>query len=110
MAGSLKKINASGAVDLGEMGRVVTQLQANVGEALTPLQNKPILDGIMLSKLEIVSGSNLVQHKLGRKVVGYFVISQSAASQFYDNIQTNTSASSFSITATSPCNVNLWVF
>ncbi len=110
MAGSLKKINTSGAVDVPELSRVVTQLQANVAEALTPLQNKPILDGIFLRNIVLISGDNLIQHKLGRKVVGYWAASQNAASQFYDNIQTNTSLTNFSLTATSPCTVNLWVF
>jgi len=110
VAGSLKKINAANVKDLNELGRVVTNLQANVADALTPLQNKPILDGIFLREVAIVSGSNLIQHKLGRKLVGYFVVSQSAASTFFDDIQSTTSTTSFSITATSPCKVNLWVF
>lgn len=110
MAGSFKKINTSNATDIPELSRVVTQLQANVGEALTPLQNKPILDGIFLRGIVLISGDNLIQHKLGRKVVGYWPTSQTAASQFYDNIQTNTSLTNFILTATSPCTVNLWVF
>lgn len=110
MAGNLKKINASGNIDIGELGRIVTNLQANVADALTPLQNKPILDGILLRSLSVLSGSNTIQHKLGRKIVGYFVVSQTAASGFHDDIQSTSSKTSFVLTATNPCTLNVWIF
>lgn len=109
MAGSFKKINASGAVDAGELARVVTQLQANVADALTPLQNKPLLDGQLITAT-LLAATNTIQHKLGRKVIGYLVVSQSASSAFHDNIQVNSSDSNFTITASVACTVNLWVF
>lgn len=105
-----KKINASGATDAGELSRVVTSLQDNVAAALLPIQTKLILDGAFVSGVNLITGNNTVQHKLGRKIIGYFVVSQSAASTFFDDIQSTKSATSFVLCSGSPCSVNLWVF
>jgi len=48
-------------------------VQDNVREALQPFITNPLLDGVYLEDLELQSGENLIEHKLGRDYRGYIL-------------------------------------
>jgi hypothetical protein len=50
-------------------------VQDNVREALQPFITNPLLDGVLLENLDLNSGENLIEHKLGRDYRGYVLCS-----------------------------------
>ncbi len=87
------------------------RLQDNVDRALNGVQMVPINSGQFTEKLALVVGDNTIEHKLGRKVTGYSVASQNAASAFYDNLQTGTDLGlNFTLNSSAVCTVILWVY
>lgn len=109
---SFKKATAQSSEDLV---RLFNLLQANIEKALTPVMRTPILDGVLLENVNLVSGAvNKVEHKLGRKVRGYLIVSNSTPASIYDYLN-NTAYDSqrdvyLSLSTSASCTVNLWVF
>lgn len=56
---------------------------------LNPLLANPLIQGQILSDVKLLTGANTINHGLGRKLVGYFVILNSASVTFYDSQLTN---------------------
>ena len=52
-------------------------------KALDDLGANPLNSGAILKSIALTAGSNSVSHKLGRKLQGYIVVSQDAASSFF---------------------------
>jgi hypothetical protein len=68
-----------------DLGRV----QDNLVRTLDPLVNTPILAGNLLQNIPLVIGANIVNHKLGRNLVGWIIVRQRAAASVYDTQDTN---------------------
>lgn len=58
-------------------------MQTRWSKLIEPFLSKPIINGIILSDLNLVSGNNVINHKLQRNLQGYIVVAQNAAAQFY---------------------------
>lgn len=56
---------------------------------LNPVIGNPLVNGLVLSNIPLVSGTNVINHKLGRNLQGYIVILKSANVDIYDSQQTN---------------------
>jgi len=54
-------------------------LQTTWASQLNPLLKNPLSNGQVLKSLPLTSGSNVVDHKLGRKLQGWFLVRQRAA-------------------------------
>lgn len=53
----------------------VNQLQRNVAKVVEPIASNPLVNGIILTEVSLVtSDPNFVNHKLGRKLQGWFVV------------------------------------
>ncbi len=57
--------------------------------SLNPLLGNPLMSGRMINGVSLVSGNNVINHGLQRKLTGYFVVLNSAAATFYDRQATN---------------------
>jgi myo-inositol-hexaphosphate 3-phosphohydrolase len=91
--------------------REITLLQANVEAALTALISTGLLNGALLTDIELSSGANTVEHKLGRKIQGRLIVAQSAAADLSDNISSSDNLEqNFVLTSSAACTVSLWVF
>jgi hypothetical protein len=69
--------------------RVTNQIQDNITKVVNPLTNIPLNSGSLLQSVSLVSGVNSVNHKLGRALVGWFIVRQRAAASVYDTQDTN---------------------
>jgi hypothetical protein len=71
------------------------------------LNKKPIIDGILIERLNISSGSNQIEHKLGRIPRGYIIVASTAAVNVY-----NGSMGEYLIPLVSDASatISLWVF
>lgn len=80
-------------------------------QALNPVLNSPLATANILEAIPLVSGANVINHKLGAKLQGYVVILNSAAATFYDSQQLNPSPErTLILNASAPTTVSILVF
>jgi len=88
------------------------QVQTNIEEALNPVINSAIVDGVLIKNvcLEALK-ANLVQHKLGREPLGWIVVRKRQDSRIWDIQDANVNKKrSIAITCSHSVTVDLWVF
>jgi hypothetical protein len=78
---------------------------------LDPVVSSPILAGRQLDGIVLVTGSNTINHGLGRKLQGYFVVLNSASATFYDTQSTNASTQlTLALVSSADTTISLWVY
>lgn len=86
-------------------------LQSNWASLLDPLLDNPITKGLILENVQLVSGTNTINHKLGRKLKGWWIVRQRAAAAIYDTQDTNpTPAVNLKLTSDANVSVDILVF
>ncbi len=110
---AFKKITAQNGDQ--DVSRLLNTVQFNVEKMLAPLARTVILDGLLLENVTVRStGINSIEHKLGRKVRGYILVSTSTPTSLYDYLNNTTYDSQkdlyLLLSSTADCVVNLWVF
>lgn len=91
--------------------RPLNQVQQNVQQALQPIINSQILNGNQLDGVVLVAGSNTIEHKLGRKLIGYIVCRKDANISIWDTQATNLFESkTLLLEASGPATISLWVY
>lgn len=89
----------------------VNQLQQNLILSLTPVLQNPIVSGLLIKSVALAAGSNAVNHKLGRPLIGWFMTRQRASASVYDNQDANQNNSvTLLLVASAPIVVDLFVF
>ncbi len=66
-------------------------LQTGWSTQLNPVLSNPSLKSIILPNIVLAIGSNVINHRLGRKLQGYRVVRQRALASLYDNQDSNQS-------------------
>lgn len=56
---------------------------------INPVIANPLTNGNLLTSIKVVSGKNTINHGLGRKLQGYIVVMNNAATTFYDSQSAN---------------------
>ena len=56
---------------------------------LNPVLQNPLLNGRLIQNVSVVSGQNVINHGLGRKLQGYIVVLNDSNVTFYDDQATN---------------------
>lgn len=95
--------------------RVMNQLQDNIANLLEPtattVQESPLLSGKILEKVVLTTGSNTIQHTLGRPLKGWFIVRQRASATLYDTQDSNaTPQVTLLLTASAGVTVDIYVF
>ena len=86
-------------------------MQGSWDSQLNPMLANPSLKCIILKNVELVSGSNVVNHLLGRKLQGWRIVRQRAAASIHDNQDNNQSpALTLLLISSAPVSVDLEVF
>lgn len=62
----------------------LAMLQNTWASQLDPIIGLPIVKGLILPSVSLVSGTNEVNHRLGRKLQGWWIVRQRAAASIYD--------------------------
>ena len=83
-------------------------LQTQWGSQLNPLLAQPFSNGLILKTIQLTTGSNVINHLLGRTQQGWMITDQDASASVYRSAPFN----SLTLTLTSSANVtvNLFVF
>lgn len=92
--------------------REFNQYQSNVSSAMNPILNNPLSYGSILQDLTLSVGTNVVNHKLGRSLQGWFPVRyQGSWAQIYDEQNTNaTPQTTLILVSSAEVTVNLYVF
>ena len=87
------------------------QLETQWKSQLDPVLSNQLLQGQLLANIALANGTTIVNHKLGRKLIGWFIVGIDGAATVYDNQASNqTPQITLSLTSNAAVNVNLWVF
>jgi len=78
---------------------------------LNPFLANPINSGLLIDKLLILPGQNVINHGLGRILQGYIVVMNNANVTFYDNQSVNSQPSlTLLLQASGQATISLYVF
>lgn len=89
----------------------LNQIQNKWKAVLDPLLSIPITQGSLLTGVKLSNGTTIINHKLGRKLVGWFVVGINGAATIFDNQANNQMSDlTLSLTSNAAVAVNLWVF
>jgi len=87
------------------------QLQQQWSAQLNPVLANLLVQGQLLTGISLQLGTTQVNHKLQRKLIGWFITGIDGVATVYDNQATNqTPDLTLSLTSTANVLVNLWVF
>ena len=87
------------------------QMQTKWATQLDPIIANPILNGTQLKSVSLVTGTNTVNHLLGKKLSGWIVTRIRASATLYDTQDTNqTPQLTLVLVASAPCVVDLLVY
>lgn len=83
-------------------------IQDNVEEVVNPIISKAIIDGILLKDISLETGKlNNINHKLGRRPLGYIIVKKNANSNIYEQ---DINAKTLNLNCTANTTVSIWVF
>jgi hypothetical protein len=85
------------------------RVQDNVSLFTQPLVDNPLLDGRLLEDVILTTSEVLVEHKLGRKPRGWYIVKKNAAQDIHES-GTTLQERFLSLTAAGTVTVSLWVF
>lgn len=79
-------------------------MQTRWASELNPALSNPLMQGSILTNVSLVTGANVINHLLGRKLVGWIIVRQRAAASIYDTQDANPTPT-LTLTLTSSANV-----
>lgn len=96
---------------ISSTNKEVKQLQENVEQAIKPIINSQIVDGVLVKNIVIVSGTEkFVEHKLGREPIGFIVVRKRANAIIWDDQDNNTNKRTFSLNSSANVTIDAWIF
>ncbi len=83
-------------------------MQVRWATALDPIIRNLLVQGILISNIKITTGSNTINHKLGRKQIGYIITDQNAQASLFRSQPLNDLT--LTLTSDADCTISLWCF
>ena len=88
--------------------RIINQVQDNIEQAITPIINSEIIDGLIIKDIEVLTGATLtLSHKLGRTPNGFAVIKRNANSTVWNGL---IDKKTIELNSSANVTISLWVF
>ena len=70
-----------------QASREFNTLQDNIEQSINPVLDSRIVDGVYLKEIDLTASvDNLIEHKLGREPLGWFVVRKFAAGDIYESL------------------------
>lgn len=82
--------------------------QSRLKSELDPVLSNPIVNGLLLPSLQLMSGVNVINHLLGRNQIGWFIVDQNGTSQFHRSAPLN--SKTLTLQSTNAVVASIWVF
>lgn len=91
--------------------REMMLMQTSWSSDLNPLLKNPALQGYILKDVSLVSGDNIISHRLGRKIQGWMIVGINASVSIYDKQSTNVIPEfTLVLNSSGTATVNIYVF
>lgn len=91
--------------------RVLGQMQNQWAAILNPLLTNPANATVLLKSVSLTTGTNSVNHLLGRPLIGWNIVRQRSSATFYDQQDTNpTPEVTLTLVSSANCVVDIQVF
>ena len=88
-----------------------SMMQTKWKSILDVLLSNPSLQNLILQNISLINGSNVINHRLGRKLLGWRIIRLRASANIYDTQDSNsTPALTLQLTSDADVSVDLEVF
>lgn len=89
----------------------VPAMQTTWATQLNPIIANALVQGQMISGVALINGTTMVNHRLGRRLQGWFIVGIDAAATVFDNQASNqTPQLTLSLTSNAVATANVWVF
>lgn len=75
---------------------------------LDPLLKNPLNQGVMIPNVSLINGVTVINHRLGRKQVGYIITDINAAAIIYRSQALNDLT--LTLTSNAACQISIWCF
>ena len=86
-------------------------LQSAWASQLDPVLANPVAEGRLIVSVALVTGANVINHKLGRKLKGWMLVRQRAAGTAYDTQDSNSMPQlTLQLTSSANMTVDIYVF
>lgn len=86
-------------------------MQTQWAQQLDPVISNPTIQTVLLKNIALASGANVVNHKLGRALQGWYIVRLRASATVYDTQDSNQTPNlTLNLTASAPVTVDLVVF
>lgn len=90
---------------------VLQLLQTKWKSEIDPLLAKPLTQGLLLPSVSLAIGTNTINHRLGRKLIGWQLTRKRAAAAIYDTQDSNQMPqATLTLVSDAVVVVDLWVF
>lgn len=90
---------------------IINRIQDNLITTLNPIFNNPTIDGVVLSQVTLQTGTNIINHKLGRNLIGWELTRKRAIADIYDDQDNNlTPAQTLVLISSANIIVDIYVF
>lgn len=91
--------------------REINQLQLNIINGVNALIGLPLNQGTLIQEVDLVTGANVVNHTLGRALVGWILTRVRANATVFDTQDLNPNPGlTLFLTASADVTVDLWCF
>jgi len=70
--------------------RVLNMIQSNLANTIDQVVSNPLISGSFVNSVSLVSGLNTVNHKLGRRPLGFIITRKNANQNVWDTQDANT--------------------
>lgn len=89
----------------------ISLLQTGWATQLNPVISNPLVNGQLLKNVSLSTGSNTINHKLGRKLQGWVLTRLRGSASLFDTQDSNANpALTLLITSSSNVSVDIYVF
>lgn len=86
-------------------------MQTSWAQQLNPIISLPISQGSILTNVPLATGPNTINHLLGRKLQGWWIVRQRSSASIFDTQDNNQMPNlTLLLTASSPVSVDIFVF
>jgi len=92
-------------------GLPLGQMQVNWAQSINPVLSNELVQGQLLTNVALKDGQTVVNHGLGRKLLGWFICGQNAQAQVWDSQASNQMPQlTLVLNSNAAVTVALWVF
>jgi hypothetical protein len=86
------------------------ETQTRWASILNPIIAIPMMSGLQLPGVKLLTGANIINHRLQRQMQGWFVTDINAAITYYRPDTAPFNQTTLTLVASAPATINLWVY